>query len=515
MLGFVEWLDKNPFYVSQTWDYEKNDFGGPGRLVLSDTQRRIFSHCLQPNEVGKLPYDTILFSAIKKSGKTTLEAAIVNWANFEFPDGSETYILTNSREQSEARCLTDLKFHAKRYNAHLGKDGTPIYSVQYKLTYPNDSFVTALSKSYDTPAGGRHALTVWDELWGYTGESDRRLWEEMTPVPTVPNSIRFVATYAGFVGESDLLWNLYINGVGVDENEAGRGERIPGLEDLPCWRNAGQFTYWDHLPRMPWQTAEYYRSQRGTLRPAAYLRLHENRWVTTSETFIPIEWWERAEKAHNMQPEYMPDNPYRDYPMFLGVDAGQKHDTLAVVGCTYDPVRSKVIQVFHKIWVPSKGEVLDLEETLEAYLLEKYRKYKIRSIHCDPALLVQMIVKLKKKGLPISEFTQSDTNMIESSQSFYDLLRYNNYECYPDEEVRQQIINTLAIQKGRGFRLTKAKDRTTLPMDFSIAAAIASYMATIGMASVHTEPRKIAATFSDQVTMPPDEQLKLPFELRD
>ena len=57
------------------------------------------------------------------------------------------------------------------------------------------------------PRAPIHGLSSWDELWGYTSESSRRLWEALTPVPTRKNSIRFISTYAGFEGESGLLWD--------------------------------------------------------------------------------------------------------------------------------------------------------------------------------------------------------------------------------------------------------------------------------------------------------------------
>ena len=49
---------------------------------------------------------------------------------------------------------------------------------------------------------------------------------------------------------------------------------------------------------MPWQTDEYYESQMTSNRPAAYLRLHLNQWVTSHEEFIPIDWWDRASRIY-------------------------------------------------------------------------------------------------------------------------------------------------------------------------------------------------------------------------
>ena len=101
-----------------------------------------------------------------------------------------------------------------------------------------------------------------------------------------------LSTYSGFHGESKLLWDLYRQAVSNDEHPEGQGERIH--PDLPIYANreARLFAYWDHEPRMPWQTQEYYDSQKKTLRPGTYLRLHENQWAAAEETFITPEMWD-------------------------------------------------------------------------------------------------------------------------------------------------------------------------------------------------------------------------------
>jgi len=116
----------------------------------------------------------------------------------------------------------------------------------------------------------------------FISEASRRLWEELTPVPTRRNSIRFIDSYAGIENESDLLLGLYKLAVSPDEHPDGQGERIHATLPIFANRAARIFCYWDHQPRMPWQTPEYYAAQRRILRPSTYLRLHENRWVVGS-----------------------------------------------------------------------------------------------------------------------------------------------------------------------------------------------------------------------------------------
>ena len=82
---------------------------GPGRLQLSKMQKRILRHCLTPDKNGKLPYETILYSTVKKSGKTTLGAAIGAWYADVTYEGTEIYIMANNLEHAEGRVMKDIK----------------------------------------------------------------------------------------------------------------------------------------------------------------------------------------------------------------------------------------------------------------------------------------------------------------------------------------------------------------------------------------------------------------------
>ncbi len=107
-----------------------------------------------------------------------------------------------------------------KHNPELQREA----EVQSKTIFlANGTTATAISGDYAGAAGSNHGLVSYDELWGYTSESSIRLWEELTPVPTRRNSIRLVTTYAGFEGESALLWDLYSQHVPTEAIEPFRG----------------------------------------------------------------------------------------------------------------------------------------------------------------------------------------------------------------------------------------------------------------------------------------------------
>lgn len=77
--------------------------------------------------------------------------------------------------------------------------------VQSKIIYcANGTEMKGLSSEYSTAAGSNHGLSSWDELWAYTSEGSRRLWEELRrsrrgetvlgllpPMPGSPTSQRY------------------------------------------------------------------------------------------------------------------------------------------------------------------------------------------------------------------------------------------------------------------------------------------------------------------------------------
>jgi len=506
MRSYIEWINTNGFFVRESWDVEKRKMVHGGKLLLAPHQTTIMERALGKNAEDELQYKTVLYSAPKKSGKSTIAASVAAWYAEEAPDGTEIYILANSLEHAEGRVMADVKYHVER-----AIPGAKI--INYRIEYPNGTFIQALGQAYKSAAGSRHSLTVYDELWGYSTENDIRMWDEMTPIPTAINSLRFVATYAGFRHESHLLWDLYLTGVGKELESKGRGTLVENMDGLPCWENGSQFTYWDSEHRMPWQTSEYYLDQQKTLRPAAYLRLHQNQWVTTHEEFIPIEWFDDAAKLYRGNIFEWEDHPFRGLPLYVAVDVGLKRDCTAIVGVGYDSHRVKLGIAFHKIWTPVPGQWFDLDETVEKYLREVYNRNNIAMIVYDRTQLHQTMVRLRAGSVPVKEFPQSSEKLIAASQSLFDLFRDKKIEAYQDEELRKHLEMARAEVTPKGFRIRKSRTdkKFQQPDDAAVALAMATYEAILGGGVDVTVPIVIQSPFSSEMEV--NEEL-IPWQLR-
>jgi hypothetical protein len=267
-----------------------------------------------------------------------------------------------------------------------------------------------------------------------------------------------VTTYAGFEGESKLLRAMY--------DRAMAAERID--DELPIYRDGDYVCYWDDERRMPWQQgdrgARYYAEQAKTLRPNTFRRLHLNQWVNAESVFLTPELWDGCVDSA-LSPLLASDGR----PIFIGVDAATKSDCSAVVGVTWDD-DAKLRLAFHKIWRPQPGIPLDLEATVERYLREQHELFAIRAV-ADPYQLQRSLATLRSVGVDIKELPQTVGNTTAMGEALFDVLKGRNIKLYADSELRQQALNTVAIENTRGWKI--AKEKASKKIDGIVALSMA------------------------------------------
>ena len=276
-------------------------------LVLEDHQRRILNHMFTPVN-GRLRYNTYVYSCPKKSGKTEIAGAVMY--AFSKCYGGDCYSIANDLAQAQERAFTRVVASLKTLRREQGERFEEEVADEYQkvvakksadgntqILLKNGARILAIPCDPYGEAGGMQSLTVWDELWGYRHENAWKLWTEMQPLPRgvggLTESIRFVVTYAGWFGESELLWNVYEEVVQPDENGNPTGQTVRYLEDLPVYVKDQTCVYWDNEARMPWHTPEFLEQAKHDPalkgRASEYLRIWENRWTTGLESYIDME----------------------------------------------------------------------------------------------------------------------------------------------------------------------------------------------------------------------------------
>jgi phage terminase large subunit-like protein len=428
-------------------------------FALNAAQRSFVRLAFQTTADGRLRYPELVFSAPKKSGKTGLAAMLALYVVLVLGGRfAEGYCVANDLEQAQGRVFQAIKRIVAATPA-LADEAT-IYQSKIEFA-ETGATITAIASDYAGAAGANPCVSTFDELWGVTSERGHRLWDEMVPPPTRKIACRLTTTYAGFEGESALLEGLYKRGLA--------GEQVaPALYAQP-----GMLMLWTHDFTAPWQTDEWREQMRGQLRPNAYLRLVENRWVTSESTFVDMAWWDRC-----VDTDATPRIADQRLPVWLGVDASVKRDSTAIVACTWNNELKKAVLIAHRIFQPTQADHLDFEATIEATLLEMKRRLSVREVRFDPYQMQASAQRLTGRGVKMVEFPQSVPNLTEASTNLYELIKANNLIAYPDAAIRLAVQRTIAIETPRGWRI--AKEKASHKIDVVVALGMAALGAVQG-----------------------------------
>jgi phage terminase large subunit-like protein len=431
--------------------------GKPYRLL--DAERRFLEHAFRTGADGRLCYPEQVYSCPKKSGKTAFAAmhALTTTLLFSgaFPEAT---LCANDLDQAQSRVFEAVKRIV---------ECSPLLRSEAKITADTITFpaigaaIKAIASDYAGAAGGNPTISVFDELWAYTSERSRRLWDELVPPPTRKIACRLTTTYAGFEGESELLEELH-----------KRGRALPQVSpDLHA--GDGLLMFWSHEPIAPWQDERWLADMRRSLRPNAYLRMIGNRFVTTESSFIDLAWWDACVDLSSS-----PVAADQMMPIYVGVDASVKRDSTAIVATTCDSKAKKVRLVWHRIFQPSPDEPLDFEATVETTVRDLRERFMVRKVLYDPYQMHAVAQRLQSAGVPMEEYPQSVPNLTQASQNLYELIEARNLIVYPSEAIRLAVSRVVAVETTRGWRISK--DKQSHKIDVVVALAMAALPALTG-----------------------------------
>ena len=426
---------------------------------LLPSQREFLEHALKIKPNGKLLFNEWVWSAPKKSGKSTFQAIIQLTMTLLFGGAfPESYILANSQEQGKGRVFL---LATRIVNASpLLRDEANILAD--KIIFPAfNATIYVLPTDAGSAAGTNAACTGFDELWAVDTEPGRRLWDEMTPPPTRKIAMRVTTTYAGYDGQSLLLQELY-----------RRGLAQPKIGD-DLYGGDGLLMFWTHRPVASWQDADWEASMRRE-RPSAYQREFLNEFASSSSQFINMAKWDAC-----VDPSATPLLSAPHLSVYVGIDASFKHDATAIVVVYYDETYQLVRLVYHRIFQPSPEQPLDFEATIERTLLELRNKYYVKKIVYDPSQLQATMQRMARAGLPIEEFPQTMPRLTAAAQNLFDLIEAQSIVVYPNDEMRPAISRCVAQENSRGWKISK--DKQSHKIDVVVALMMAAQAAVQGV----------------------------------
>jgi len=361
-------------------------------VALAKHQRAVLDHVLTPRASGRLPFTTVVWSEPKKSGKTSIAAWVGSWVLNTQGPRAEVLVCANDLEQSIARVFSEM---VRVQEAHPALKRRIRKATDGLLVLTDGSTAKPVALDYSGEAGANPSLVIHDESWGIMSEKARRLYDELTPPPTRPLGLRWVSSYAGYSNESTTLEDLYRRGI------AGKPAR--GLPD--CRANGPLFMLWSHTPRMPWQTAAYYNAQREELRPRAYLRLHENRWVTSEGAWLPPGLLEQA--VDRAVVERAPEDGVR-YRGFVDNSGGSADDMVLAIGHVSNGRR-----IIDGLWYQGQKVPFDPVKVIGGFA-EMLSRYRISHVTGDTYGGQYFMSEYAKRGIAYTICPLSPSELYES-----------------------------------------------------------------------------------------------------
>lgn len=339
-------------------------------LTLHPEQAAVLREMFRRDERGFV-YNTLLYSSIKKSAKTTIAAGILLWQGFRVPHG-EIYIIGNDLRQADSRMAQAVR-ECIQLNPRM--KGIKLPTSTYRITLPNGTRIETIPVDPAGESGMNPSGIFITEAWGAKSRAHELLWTEARLSPTRQGeSFKFIESYAGHSGQSLILERLY-------ESVVKQG--IPLPEIAPELYSSGQMIgYWNTRPYLPWQTPEYYAAEEKDMLPGEFRRVHRNEWAAGEEAVF-------GDFSDNLYD--CPDvEPLSDHIYVASCDWGQANDysVLDIVDATdfrevyierwrhlpMETVLDKMVELIVKwrvrLVMPEKNSFSHTIERLHSRLLE-------------------------------------------------------------------------------------------------------------------------------------------------
>lgn len=532
----TEWIDEHVYDWSKVVEYNGIvDLTRAPKIKLLDYQKEILDKILTPYQctcpikiskdgevsvdesceshqkgiVGKFKYSTVIWSQPKKHGKTQIAGAVAAWFAAKIEPPNFVLTLASNQEQSAGLIFSALK---PTIFALAGKVPTATNAVP-EIRLPNGTLLKAIPNNYAGQAGGNYGATFWSELWTYKSERDRKLWDELPPVPTRFNSIRWVETYAGFEDESELLKDQFLRvfedfketKIRTKSENGNVVEPVPGLEHIrtnlgtgyerpSCYHipDEGLFMFWDHEIRAPWITEQYIKEQKAENRYSTFIRLWENRWQASEGTFLsPPELYDQCVTLDGEEWG----------PMYLAGDASQRNDMSAIVGVQKRKVRlfgeeqERYRVMLVRAWDPH-GQDLDLDETIAKYVKQIYDMgLLLGPFRYDPFQMHQVAVNLRKKGVPCMEFNQGQERL-KADTFLWRLFNKELIDLYPSQILEDHVKAANAKEyENEQVRIIKGEASNPRKVDAAVALSMACW--TASQKILKKRPKRRSVSYSE------------------
>lgn len=453
--SFTDWIISH-FYVPE--------LNGP--IWLAPYQIDALNKATSKNKDGLYNYSLILWMDIKKSIKSCIAAAVAlrmafmrNWASIK--------VVANKRDQAASRSYfyitRSLKLNPET-NTMLQNSDIKInnYKIEFKF---NNASIQALPLNPEGEAGGNDDLIIWTEAWAAKTKAAQTMFTEMVIPPNkFGKGFKWIESYAGYSGDSPILERLYKENV----------ENGNKLNDI-MYANGQTFALYNTIPRLPWQTKEYYAQQAKELTESEFNRVHRNMWQSSTNKFVENLQWDLCKRK-------IPPLKRKE-KLLLALDVGLQNDCFAIVGV--NKINGKTAVRTVRVWKPKKGQKLHFSNPNPrdkkndanypfGYIQKLCKEYRVIALHYDPHQAEKLAEDLERERIINCEPFSQLSLRTKADKYLQDIIREQEIIHSDHPVLTQHIYNAQAQQKGEN-KLRMVKSNDTKKIDAAVALAMAAY----------------------------------------
>lgn len=449
----IDWPTPSDWIQEHFYLYDTREL-----VTLYDSQIRPLDRALERDEHGRYRYDTIVWSWMKKSAKSTIMAAVAHYICFHKPN-AVVYFIGNDLRQATSRTgfyLRESIKLGKRANDPSFKGVQVPVRESGTIQYPNGSRVEMLPIDPEGEAGSNYDMCVFSELWGWKHTAHKNMWAEMTISPNrFGHAQRWIDTYAGYVGESPVLEPLY-------EYLVEQGQQI--YDDLEVYEHDRMFGTWITTHHLPWQIPEYYAAQSSEITPKQMKRMHGNLWVTGTSPFVEPHQWRACQGV-------FPDDIMQG-GLIIGVDAGWKSDCFGIVVVAR---RNNICYpVIIKKYEPDGSDNFDFNVPLD-FIRDLVKRYYVEKLVYDPTQLHHPMNQLKDEGIVWVEKFDQGKPREKSDGRLYHMIVGRDIVHDGSQALTEHILNANKNEDtGKNDNVLRITKRSqTAKNDLAVALSMA------------------------------------------
>lgn len=433
---------------------------------------------------GRRQYREAYIQTPKKQGKSTLTASLALYFLLaDGEEGAEVYSIAAAADQAkivfqQAREMAEasprIMHHVKVY-----KDAVWVPAT--------NSIYRVLGGDADYDEGYNPHAVIIDELHVH---KDRKLYDAMTShlhTGARLDPIAITITNPGNDPES-ICYEVYEQArLVIQKAPDARSDLFAYVPEL-TEAERDDPDQWKRVNPASWTQKEDLLEARKKFPGFVFQRRHLNIWTEAEEAWLEHHMWKQCEDDDVIVPD--------EWPIYLGVDLGLKHDTAAVSWAAIVPDEDQPDKLWTvlrtHVWglvkdrakyVPPchmevDGERLPLKLVQNFILDEIAPFYEVMEIAYDPYRFEQMAQELSDLGFLMVEWPQTDQRMIPATETMWNaIVRDNRLRHNGDTILRKHMMAAVAEETGRGIRVTKKK--ATRPNDACIASLMAVHRAEV------------------------------------